>query len=81
MKKNIVIALLVGIILGQNVPRATADEPAAGGITKHDLLYAAAICGLCGNSRFDPTGHMGLTSGLKGPDGLKKLARNYASVE
>lgn len=49
MKQNIVIALLAGIILGQNMPRATADEPAAGGITRQDLLYAAAICGLCGN--------------------------------
>ncbi|MFN8657683.1 MAG: hypothetical protein U0105_15180 [Candidatus Obscuribacterales bacterium] len=81
MKQNIVIALLAGIILGQNMSRATADEAPAGGITKQDLLYAAAICGLCANSRFDPTGHMGLTSNLKGPEGLKKLARNYATVE
>lgn len=78
MKQNIVIALLAGIIAGQNFPRATAEQT-TGTITREDLVYAAAIAGICANQRFDPSGRVGFLNQWKGPDGLKKLAKVYAT--
>ncbi len=54
MLKNIVIALLVGIIIGQTCKADTAAN--IGSISRKDLFAAAALCGIIANEKSNPLG-------------------------
>jgi hypothetical protein len=54
MVKNIVIALLVGIIIGQTCKADTAIN--TNSITRKDLFAAAALCGIIANEKSNPLG-------------------------
>jgi hypothetical protein len=54
MVKNVVIALLVGIIIGQTCKADTAVN--LGSITRKDLFAAAALCGIIANEKSNPLG-------------------------
>jgi hypothetical protein len=54
MVKNIVIALLVGIIIGQTCKADTAVN--INSITRKDLFAAAALCGIIANEKSNPLG-------------------------
>ena len=51
MVKNVVIALLVGIVIGQTC-KADSNET----ISKRDLFTAAALCGILSNPNSNPLG-------------------------
>ena len=53
MIKNVVIALLVGIVIGQN---CKADVTSASSISRKDLFTAAALCGILANEKSNPLG-------------------------
>lgn len=55
MVKNIVIALLVGIIIGQTCKADTAVNTSS--IGRKDLFAAAALCGIIANDNSNPLGH------------------------
>ena len=54
MVKNIVIALLAGIIIGQTCKADTAINTSS--ISRKDLFAAAALCGIIANDRSNPLG-------------------------
>lgn len=51
MIKNLVIALLVGIVIGQTCRAQSSDS-----ISKRDLYAAAALCGILANGNSNPMG-------------------------
>lgn len=51
MVKNIVIALLLGVVIGQNCKAQTNDS-----ISRRDLYAAAALCGILANQNSNPMG-------------------------
>jgi hypothetical protein len=51
MIKNIIIALLVGIVIGQNCKADSNDA-----ISKRDLITAAALSGILANPNSNPLG-------------------------
>ncbi len=52
MNKNIIIALLVGLLIGTNLPRADADVPV---ISRRDLYTAATMIGILASPNWNPT--------------------------
>lgn len=51
MVKNIVIALLVGVVIGQNCKAQSNDT-----ITRRDLFAALSLCGILANQNSNPMG-------------------------
>jgi hypothetical protein len=51
MIKNIIIALLVGIVIGQSCKADSNDS-----ITRRDLYTATALCGILANENSNPLG-------------------------
>jgi hypothetical protein len=54
MVKNVVIALLAGIIIGQTCKADTTIN--TNSISRKDLFAAAALCGIIANQRSNPLG-------------------------
>ncbi len=51
MTKNIIIALLTGLLIGSNLPRANADTSS---ISRADLFTAAALIGVLASPNWNP---------------------------
>ncbi len=75
MNKSVIIALLVGIIVGQ-FSLAHADTDSA--ITRHDLFEAAALAGICANANYRPAGVFG--HAYHGPEFFRAKAKGYADA-
>jgi hypothetical protein len=71
-----IIALLVGIIIGSNMPKANADGEA---LDKKTFLEGMALCGILANERHDPLGAWGLFGKFRSENDLRDAARTYAN--
>lgn len=78
MNKSTVIALLVGLLVGQACAGfARADVP---GFSRHDLMEAAALAGILANNDHDPLGYWGWGSSFRQPVDFQKAAKDYADA-
>lgn len=74
MNKNIIIALLAGLLIGTNLPRANAETAS---ISRADFFAEIALLGILVNQANDPER---MTFGAWGAGISKtKLARDYAN--
>ena len=81
MIKNITIALLIGVIVGQTYKADTAVN--VDSITRRDLFTAAALCGIIANSNSNPLGWKpfpGLRNNFRSQNKFVDGANHYADL-